>query len=47
MKILVTDDHVLIRESLRGVFSELRPEAAIVEATDAWDTMRLIAEQLR
>src|SRR5262245_65662668 len=43
MKILVVDDHVLIRESLRGVLVELRPEAAIVEATDARETMRLVA----
>jgi DNA-binding NarL/FixJ family response regulator len=44
MKILVVDDHVLIRESLRGVLVELRPEATIVEATDARETMRLVAE---
>src|SRR5262245_24454594 len=43
MKILVVDDHVLIRESLRGVLVELRPEADIVEATDARETMRLVA----
>ena len=35
MKILVIDDHVLIRESLRGVLSELKPEAAVVETTNA------------
>lgn len=44
MKILVTDDHALIRESLRGVLRELKPEAAVVEATDAQETMRLVAE---
>jgi DNA-binding NarL/FixJ family response regulator len=43
MKVLVIDDHVLIRESLRGVLRELMPEAAIVEATDAQETMRLVA----
>jgi DNA-binding NarL/FixJ family response regulator len=44
MKILVVDDHVLIRESLRGVLRELKPEAAVVEAPDAQETMRLVAE---
>src|SRR3977135_1988124 len=44
MKILVIDDHVLIRESLRGVLRELKPEAAIVEATDAQEAMRVVLE---
>ena len=44
MKILVTDDHVLIRESLRGVLSELKPEAAVLEATNARETMGLVAD---
>jgi DNA-binding NarL/FixJ family response regulator len=43
MKFLVIDDHVLIRESLRGVLKELKPEAAVVEATNAQETMRLVA----
>jgi DNA-binding NarL/FixJ family response regulator len=42
MKFLVIDDHVLIRESLRGVLKELKPEAAVVEATNAQETMRLV-----
>ena len=29
MKILLIDDHVLIREALRGVLRELRPNAAV------------------
>jgi DNA-binding NarL/FixJ family response regulator len=44
MKILVVDDHVLIRESLRGVLRELRPEVVIVEGTDAQEATRLVAE---
>ena len=44
MKMLVVDDHVLIRESLRGVLTELSPEATIVEGTGAQETMRLVAE---
>src|SRR5215510_12197516 len=43
MKFLVIDDHVLIRESLRGVLKELKPEAAVVEATNAQEAMRLVA----
>ena len=35
MKILVVDDHVLIREALRGVLKELKGEATIIEASDS------------
>ncbi len=36
MKILVVDDHVLIREAMRGVLTELRGEAAVIlEASDS------------
>jgi DNA-binding NarL/FixJ family response regulator len=45
MKILVVDDHVLIREALRGVLKELKGEAAVIlEAPEARAAMRLIAE---
>ena len=45
MKILVVDDHVLIREALRGVLKELKGEAAvIVEAPNSRQAMRLIEE---
>jgi DNA-binding NarL/FixJ family response regulator len=44
MKILVVDDHVLIREALRGVLKELDADAAILEAPDAGQAMRLIEE---
>jgi DNA-binding NarL/FixJ family response regulator len=44
MKVLAVDDHVLIRESLRGVLRELSPEVTIVEGTDARETRRLVAE---
>jgi DNA-binding NarL/FixJ family response regulator len=45
MKILVIDDHVLIREALRGVLKELKGEAAVViEAPDAREALRQIAE---
>ena len=45
MKILVVDDHVLIREALRGLFRELRPEAIVLEAADAAHAVALLAEQ--
>src|SRR5690349_8697721 len=32
MKILLVDDHVLVREALRGVVAELQPNAAVLEA---------------
>ena len=42
MKILVVDDHVLIREALRGVLKELKPDAVILEAVDCRQTVQLV-----
>jgi DNA-binding NarL/FixJ family response regulator len=44
MKILVVDDHVLIREALRGVLKELAGEATILEAQDCRRARQRIAE---
>ena len=44
MKILVVDDHPLTREALRGVFADLDSNAALLEAGDSRQAMRLIAE---
>jgi DNA-binding NarL/FixJ family response regulator len=45
MKILVIDDHVLIREAMRGVLRELKGEAAvIVEASGSRQAMRQIEQ---
>lgn len=45
MKILVIDDHVLIREALRGVLKELKGEAAvIIEASDSRQAMRQLEQ---
>ena len=44
MKVLVIDDHVLIRDALRGVLKELNADAVIVEASDCRQAMRLIHE---
>jgi DNA-binding NarL/FixJ family response regulator len=45
MKILVIEDHVLMREALRGVLKELKGDAAvIVEAPDSRQAMRQIEQ---
>jgi DNA-binding NarL/FixJ family response regulator len=44
MKILVVDDHVLIREALRGVLKELKGDATVFEASDSRQAMALVAE---
>src|SRR5688500_9509788 len=44
MKVLVIDDHVLIRDALRGVLKELNDDALIVEASDCRQAMRLLNE---
>ena len=45
MKILVVDDHVLIREAMRGVLRELKGEAAVViEAPDSRQAMRQLEQ---
>ena len=44
MKILMVDDHVLIREALRGVLKELKGEATIFEAPNARDAMLRIEQ---
>jgi CheY-like chemotaxis protein len=42
MKILLVDDHALIRDALRGVLKELAPEATVLEAADSRQAMRLV-----
>jgi DNA-binding NarL/FixJ family response regulator len=42
MKILLSDDHALIREAVRGVVRELAPDACVLEASDGRRTMELI-----
>jgi DNA-binding NarL/FixJ family response regulator len=44
MKILVVDDHDLIREALRGVLKELRPDALVLEASSGANAMGLVLE---
>jgi len=45
MKILVVDDHLLIREALRGVLKELRPDAVVLEASNGSQGMQLMTDQ--
>jgi DNA-binding NarL/FixJ family response regulator len=42
MKILIVDDHALIRDALRGVLKELAQEATVLEAADSQQAMRLV-----
>lgn len=44
MKILVVDDHPLIREALRSVFHDLKADAAVLEAADTRQAMQLVAD---
>ncbi len=44
MKFLVVDDHVLIREAMRGVIIELQPDAVVLEAATCGQAMSLIQQ---
>ena len=44
MKILVVDDHFLIREALRTVLMQLKRNATVLEAVDGRQTMQLASE---
>jgi len=45
MKILVCDDHALIREAMRGVLKELAPDACVIDARDGRRAMELIEDE--
>jgi DNA-binding NarL/FixJ family response regulator len=44
MKILVVDDHSLLREALRGALKELQGDAAIFEASDGGEAMQFVKQ---
>jgi len=44
LKILVIDDHVLIRHALRGVLAQLKREAVTLEASDCGEAMRVLEQ---
>jgi DNA-binding NarL/FixJ family response regulator len=46
MKILVADDHALIREALRHVLKELDGDVTVLEARDGGSTCRLVNENV-
>lgn len=43
MKILVIDDHALIRQAMHGVLKKLKRDAAILEASTCEQAMRILA----
>src|SRR5258707_4900589 len=44
VEILVVDDHVLIRQALRGVLKEVKGDAIVLEASTCSQAMQVIAE---
>jgi len=44
MKILLVDDHALIRDALRGILRELAGDATVLEASDCRQAMRVIEQ---
>lgn len=44
MKILVIDDHVLIRQAMQGVLKRLRRDAVVLDAADSKQAMEIIAD---
>jgi DNA-binding NarL/FixJ family response regulator len=44
MKILVIDDHVLIRQAMQGVLKKLRRDAVVLDASDSAQAMAVIAD---
>jgi len=45
MKILVIDDHVLIRQAMQGVLKKVRRDAVLLEAPNSTEAMHIIAAQ--
>src|SRR5262244_782707 len=43
MKILVVDDHVLIRQAMQGVLKKLRRDAVVLDASSCWQAKEMIA----
>jgi len=44
MKVLLLDDHALVREAMRGVIAELQPDAAVIEASTCTAGMSLMQQ---
>lgn len=44
MKVLIVDDHVLIREALRGVLKQLKRAAVILEASNGGQALHIVEQ---
>src|SRR5262249_31770040 len=44
MKILVVDDHALVRGALRGVLEKLKPDACVLEAANGREALRIAGQ---
>src|SRR6059058_4435205 len=44
MKVLIVDDHALIREALHAVLKQLKREAVIFEASNSHQAMQIVEE---
>ncbi len=44
MKVLIVDDHALIREALRAVLKQLKREAVIFDASNGRQAMHIVEE---
>jgi DNA-binding NarL/FixJ family response regulator len=44
MKILLIDDHALVREALPAVLTKLKPEACVFEASNTGGALRITEE---
>jgi two-component system, NarL family, invasion response regulator UvrY len=45
IKILIVDDHVVVREGVKGIFDEQPGEAAFGEANTAQEALKLVREE--
>jgi len=45
MKILVVDDHALIRDALQGVMKKIKRGAIVLEASDSRQAMEILARE--
>jgi DNA-binding NarL/FixJ family response regulator len=42
MKILIIDDHPVVREGLVAVLGQLAPDASVLQARDAWEGLQIV-----
>jgi CheY-like chemotaxis protein len=44
MKILVVDDHVLIRQAMHGVLKKLKRDATVLDASNSAEAMNIVSQ---